>query len=918
MRYFLSTIILNLFVFYSLAQNWTGNVNSDWNNSANWSAWPLNGADLTIDPLFYTGAAASPVVSANSTFSPGLITVSGGGDLTIAGNLTTQDDVEVFGIGSSLTVNAGTFSVNPSNGGRLIIDLGATMLLQNGNVQVGERFIAGQDALITINGGSASSGDRLLMDLGGRIIQNAGTVSTAAVFAMADGSPTQASGYVLNAGTLNITGEMAFENEFGIHEPTFLQNGGTLTLNGNMFWFGIAPGGGRPRFIQSSGTANINGLIDNMVGSTVDLYLELNNNATFNYNGSAINLLHTSDSIVKSGNAILNLNTNSTLTNPGVFYATGGNTNVNGTSTLAGNGSFQFHHLHIAGTGVFNQIIPTQIKIGGNWTKLGTFNGGQNTVVLNGNQLQSIGGSGIINLHHLVLDHTSIAGIDLQIETVVNGSLTLNSGKLTTYIAFPFRIADNATSSSGNALSFVNGPITKHGNDAFVFPTGKNDRWRRIAMTAPQSTTSVVRATYFDQSYSTLVPFNAPLSAVSNLEYWNLEELVEAGSLSFELFWEDASTSAILNCPDLTAARWNGSSWDNVLSNVTGVCSGAGAGSVSSVSSLPETGIVTFGFYDGVTTQNLSICSGNSVTVGTNTYTTTGVYIDVLQDINLQDSVVITNLTVSTLFSVVVPIGPNLTSASTDQDSYQWVLCPGNQLILGADQAIYTPVSNGTYSLITTVNGCTATSDCIDVTIQDTTICNGESVQVGTNTYSATGNYTDLLVGISLQDSLIVTNLNVFTVNPSVNQTGLTLNAVETTADQYQWIDCNNGNQPIPGAISSEYTVTVNGSYAVEISLNGCTIVSNCITISNVGLDELSNQIFSVFPNPSNGTFTLNSTNNTESKIQVVTMQGQLVEESYFSGVQHQFDLKHLSNGTYFLRLENSDRTEYLKIIIEN
>jgi hypothetical protein len=46
-------------------------------------------------------------------------------------------------------------------------------------------------------------------------------------------------------------------------------------------------------------------------------------------------------------------------------------------------------------------------------------------------------------------------------------------------------------------------------------------------------------------------------------------------------------------------------------------------------------------------------------------------------------------------------------------------------------------------------------------------------------------------------------------------------------------------------------------------------------------------------------------------------MQGQLVEESYFLGVQHQFDLKHLSNGTYFLRLENSDRTEYLKIIIE-
>jgi len=33
------------------AQNWTGNVSSDWNNPQNWSIAPGNGDDVIIDPI---------------------------------------------------------------------------------------------------------------------------------------------------------------------------------------------------------------------------------------------------------------------------------------------------------------------------------------------------------------------------------------------------------------------------------------------------------------------------------------------------------------------------------------------------------------------------------------------------------------------------------------------------------------------------------------------------------------------------------------------------------------------------------------------------------------------------------------------------------------------------------------------------
>ena len=124
--------------FQVRAQNWTGNVDSDWNNASNWSSWPLGGQDISINPSLYTGNAASPVISANSVFSPGAVLIENGGLLTIGANLSTQDDVEVLGAGSQLIVNDGTFNVNLSDGGRLIIDLGATMVINGGNTQGGQ------------------------------------------------------------------------------------------------------------------------------------------------------------------------------------------------------------------------------------------------------------------------------------------------------------------------------------------------------------------------------------------------------------------------------------------------------------------------------------------------------------------------------------------------------------------------------------------------------------------------------------------------------------------------------------------------------------------------------------------------------------------------------------------------------------
>lgn len=325
-------ILFLLPISCAFSQDWTGNVSSDWNNSANWSTWPLNGEDITIDPVNYSGVAAQPVIVSNSVFTPAAVLIQNGGTLTIGANLTTSDDVECIGAGSVITQNGGTFSVNTGGGGRLIIDLGGAMTLVNGTVNVGERFIAGENALVTIENGTASSGQRLLMDLGGQFIQNGGTVNVAATFAMADGSLLNNSGYTLNAGTLNVTGEFAMECEAGNFQPFYTQNGGTLNVNGDVFWLGTAPGTGQGRFTMNAGTATVSGIVQNMPLSTMNLYLHLRNDASLNLNGSLLEAYLPADSILMDGIPTLNFNGAGNFINPGVLLATGGKTFFNSNS----------------------------------------------------------------------------------------------------------------------------------------------------------------------------------------------------------------------------------------------------------------------------------------------------------------------------------------------------------------------------------------------------------------------------------------------------------------------------------------------------------------------------------------------------------------------------------------------------------
>jgi len=95
------------------------------------------------------------------------------------------------------------------------------------------------------------------------------------------------------------------------------------------------------------------------------------------------------------------------------------------------------------------------------------------------------------------------------------------------------------------------------------------------------------------------------------------------------------------------------------------------------------------------------------------TYTTSGVYLDTFTNIYGCDSVVTLNLTITSPNTNISQSGIILSVPSTPLATYQWINCStGNTPIAGATATSYTPIVNGSYAVIVSVNGCADTSIC--------------------------------------------------------------------------------------------------------------------------------------------------------------------------------------------------------------
>ena len=120
---------------------------------------------------------------------------------------------------------------------------------------------------------------------------------------------------------------------------------------------------------------------------------------------------------------------------------------------------------------------------------------------------------------------------------------------------------------------------------------------------------------------------------------------------------------------------------------------------------------------------------------------------------------------------------------------------------------------------------------------------------------------------------------------------------------QYQWLDCNNGNAPIPGAINQLFIPANSGTYAVEISNDTCVVTSACITLT-VGISEADLPSIKIYPNPVNTLLTLKSNSNPKA-YQIYDTSGRLVLNGLMNSTTTQVDVAKLQRGFYLIHIQD-------------
>ena len=307
--------------------------------------------------------------------------------------------------------------------------------------------------------------------------------------------------------------------------------------------------------------------------------------------------------------------------------------------------------------------------------------------------------------------------------------------------------------------------------------------------------------------------------------------------------------------------------------------------------------------------QTVHLCDGNSVTVGNNTYTNAGTYTDVLINGAGCDSTVTTIVTTGT---------SSIYTQTAD-------ICAGGSVTVGNN----TYTTGGTYTdVLSNSEGCDSTVTTIVTVVTETTstqnitLCQGQSLIVGNNTYDTDGTYTDVLQGSNGCDSTVTT---IITVNglPTVSISPL---ASDTVCLQTDIISMSgnpvggvfSGNAVSGSAFSPSFAGT--GTHILTYTFtdnNGCANnanvtlhVDDCTGILESGISNVT-----LFPNPNTGVFRIKGLPS-NSHIQIFDAQGKLVLSTNVVDENQDIKIPNIERGVYFLKATKDGKNGTIRFVV--
>lgn len=334
--------------------------------------------------------------------------------------------------------------------------------------------------------------------------------------------------------------------------------------------------------------------------------------------------------------------------------------------------------------------------------------------------------------------------------------------------------------------------------------------------------------------------------------------------------------------------------WDNASTDasLTGLIDGAYYVTVTSGACSVEDSVTLDPAIGMTMTDVVAICDGETYLAGGANQTVSGTYYDTYTLSNGCDSVVVTELTVKNNPTISVSSsadticeGTSVTLLATGptNSTFAW----DNSTVL-SNNAISNPVATPTNSTVFTVtitkNGCssegsvtitTQTAPTLSVTQDpDTENCISELTVVSSN---GTSFMWTTPTGTLISSSTVV---DVVIADTDEDYTVVATNSI--------------------GCSSNPVTITVDGH-------SGC---------SPVGINELMNNSFELYPNPNNGLFALSFASEQQRTISILDITGKVVYNTLSQEQQIEIS-QDLTSGVYFVNVKAGDNSKVIKMIVK-
>ncbi len=147
---------------------------------------------------------------------------------------------------------------------------------------------------------------------------------------------------------------------------------------------------------------------------------------------------------------------------------------------------------------------------------------------------------------------------------------------------------------------------------------------------------------------------------------------------------------------------------------------------------------------------------------------------------------------------------------------------------------------------------------------------------------------------------MMMTEIIQYAFNTNLNVIGNTITA-QAGYISYQWIDCQSG-LAVVGQSSTMFTPTATGNYAAVLeSAEGCIEQTPCVYVLLNGIDQITSQEITLWPNPANHSFEIKLPDNASKfYVDIIDLNGRVLKQEITNNSSTaQISVSEFASGLY-------------------